>query len=107
MGDRYCKYAELIIRGVTNYPLEEHQRDCDTCQSDIKIESLTAEVASTIRQLKELREWLSEGSHHYRVTAYNTVNQIIVRLESTDSELGDSDVEKMIEAADHDEQSTQ
>ena len=42
MSDRHCKYAELIIRGITNYSLEEHERDCDTCQADKEIERLTA-----------------------------------------------------------------
>ena len=36
----HCKYAKLIRDGKTCYPLEEHQRDCDTCQADLEIEKL-------------------------------------------------------------------
>jgi len=43
MSDRHCKYAKLIIRGITNYSLEEHARDCDTCQADAEIERLEAD----------------------------------------------------------------
>ena len=37
-----CKFAKLIRDGKSSYPLEEHQRDCDTCQADLEIERLTA-----------------------------------------------------------------
>ncbi len=43
--------------------------------------SLSSERRGIIRQLKELRDWLSDDSHAYRITAHNTVNQMIARLE--------------------------
>ena len=54
----HCKFAKLIRDGKTNYPLEEHQRDCDTCQADIEIERLTTENSALKHNIEYYREQL-------------------------------------------------
>ena len=46
-----------------------------------KVESIAAERTKLIQQCRKLRDWLSDDSHAYRVTARQVINEILVDLE--------------------------
>ena len=63
---KHCSHTRMKALGRTDYPDEEHYRDCDICQSAQAIRDLEADLAAAKAALREAPEahYDRDGKHY-------------------------------------------